>query len=213
MKPPFPFPRVGGFTMIELLVVIAILGILTSLVVSAASGLTERGSRTKCLSNMRQIGVAMHLYAGENNARLPASSHLRAADGSSLSWTNTLSEYLGDEFLGRCPSTPNHRAAITYGWNDFLTDTSGEGVSLLACRTPSATLAVAELATNQTGEHFHFRGSPRGRVTANQFKSAVNVECHGNTANYLFVGGHVENLAWSVVQSRLGKTNNPFLEP
>ncbi|MFY8216929.1 MAG: type II secretion system protein [Chthoniobacterales bacterium] len=213
MKYPIDFPRIRGFSIVELLVVLAVIGILTSFVVSAASGLTERGSRTKCLSNLRQIGVAMHLYAGENNGRLPSSSHHRAAGGSSLSWTNTLSEYLGKDFLGRCPSTPNHRAAITYGWNDFLTDTNGSGVSVLTASTPAATLAVAELATNQTSEHFHFRGSPRGRVTANQFKSAVNVECHGTSANYLFLDGHAENLAWSVVQTRLGKTNNLFLEP
>jgi len=213
MTLPIKFPRFRGFTMIELLVVIAVIGILTTLAVSAAGGLTERANRTKCLSNLRQIGAAMHLYAGENNGRVPSSSHHRAADGSSLSWTNTLSEYLGPEFLGRCPSTPNHRAAITYGWNDFLTDSTGAGVSLAAARTPSATLAVAELATNQTSEHFHFRGSPRGRVTANQFKSAVNVECHADTANYLFLDGHAENLAWSVIQNRLGKANNPFLEP
>jgi prepilin-type processing-associated H-X9-DG protein len=76
-------------------------------------------------------------------------------------------------------------------------------------------MAVGELATNQSSEHFHFMGGRGGAagVTANQFKAAVNVEAHGKSANYLFVDGHAENLAWIEVQRRLAQPNSTFIVP
>ena len=76
-------------------------------------------------------------------------------------------------------------------------------------------MVVGELATNQTGEHFHFAGIRGGpsRISANQFRGFVNVECHGTGANYLFADGHVENLAWSEVQARLAEPDSAFLVP
>jgi prepilin-type processing-associated H-X9-DG protein len=74
-------------------------------------------------------------------------------------------------------------------------------------------IALGELATNQTSEHFHFRGASRGRVTPSLFRAMVNVECHGAGANYLFVDGHAESLAWTQVQERLNQTNTVFLQP
>lgn len=61
----------AGFTLIELLVVIAIIGILASLLLPALGRAKERARRAACLSNMRQILVATHLYAGDNDGFLP----------------------------------------------------------------------------------------------------------------------------------------------
>jgi prepilin-type N-terminal cleavage/methylation domain-containing protein/prepilin-type processing-associated H-X9-DG protein len=200
-------PRKNGFTLIELLVVISIIGILVALGFSGASSAIRKSQMTECLSNMRQIGTAIQLFVGENDGRLLGTSH-------GVSWTNSLTNYLGTNFIGRCPSHPKHRARVTYGWNDCLA-TNGQGMSVFSCRTPSSTLVVAELATNQSTEHFHFvgvRGGPT-RITANQFKAEVNAEAHRKSANYLFVDGHVENLLWTDVQSRLSQLNSTFLVP
>ena len=197
-----------AFTLIELLVVIAIIAVLATLGYAAADSMIGKGHATKCLSNMRQIGAAMQMFVGDNDGRLPGTSH-------GVSWTNSLGAYLGTNFIGKCPAVPEHRARVSYGWNDSLADSRGQGIKAAVCRTPSLTMASAELATNQSSEHFHFAGGRggAGRVTPNQFKAAVNVEVHNGSANYLFVDGHAESLAWTEVQRRLRQPGTTFLVP
>jgi len=63
--------RRPAFTLIELLVVIAILAILMALLLPALASAREEGWRTACLSNLRQIGIAIRAYAGDNNGNIP----------------------------------------------------------------------------------------------------------------------------------------------
>src|SRR6185295_11090605 len=60
-----------AFTLIELLAVIVIIAILASLLLPALTTAKGQAQRITCVSNLRQIGIALHNYASDNNGRIP----------------------------------------------------------------------------------------------------------------------------------------------
>lgn len=74
--------RGAGFTLIEMLVVIAIIVILASLMFPLVGTAMEKGRRTSCRNNVKQVGLAMMQWADDHKGWLPLKNELPGYDGS-----------------------------------------------------------------------------------------------------------------------------------
>jgi len=93
MNAPKP-ARNRGFTLIELLVVIAIIGILAAILLPVMAKMKAKARKIQCTNNMKQWGVALISYAGDNNNHFPDNK-----GGRDMSWVSSevsdfLAEYL-----------------------------------------------------------------------------------------------------------------------
>ena len=64
-----------AFTLIELLVVIAIIAILAAMLLPALSKAKARAQRLQCLSQMKQLGVALHLFVSDHEDKYPPAAY------------------------------------------------------------------------------------------------------------------------------------------
>jgi len=109
----------SGFTLIELLVVIAIIAILAAILMPVFASAKEKARGSKCIGNMRQIGLAMQLYAEEYNGYVWWGDVV--AENPALT-NNPICKFAKNQMIFFCPTDPYWKKAKkgSYGINPKL---------------------------------------------------------------------------------------------
>jgi prepilin-type N-terminal cleavage/methylation domain-containing protein len=130
--------RNPGFTLIELLVVIAIIAVLAAILFPAFSRARWRSLNATCLSNLRQLGIALHTYAEDNDDHFPVGTDTYWGDTRHLPTPTT--KYLCYVMVDRAPAELWHCPAdVGFRWWDtsFISSTVEYKPSCFAARGQS----------------------------------------------------------------------------
>lgn len=121
MKKTF-IERTKGFTLIELLVTLGVFLILSTLIVSGMTNTFNKGKDVHCLSNLRQLGVALNLYLADSGGELPLEGNEEnptwaqvSSDKNRKAWFNVLPPYVEQKALSELAGSATERQNFSTG--------------------------------------------------------------------------------------------------
>lgn len=223
----------GGFTLLEMMVIVAIVAGLALVAFTAGRSALTASHQARCLSNLRNIGGALHIYAADHDGEFPETSHTADLDSS---WIYQLEGYLGDFDETRvCPEDPKRRQRLaahgtSYVLNSYLfvpeTDPFGQPLGpalnrVSAIPDPSRTL-LAFVCSDRTGT-----GPGNDHTHSNQWTSWAAV-CRDiapdrfgggrpdhtkGRSNYLYADGSVVSMRAGEVKQKIESGTNIALPP
>ncbi len=155
-----PRQPTGGiaFTLIELLVVIAIIGILAGMLLPTLARAKERAKETNCLSNARQLSLAVAMYTDEHNGVLPPSTDYAAPTSvPERVWPARIQPYARSQQIFQFPS------ALATG---FPSNWAGRGLASIGYTTAKHGLIglTKQLALDHSADGVRFNCICPGRV-------------------------------------------------
>jgi prepilin-type N-terminal cleavage/methylation domain-containing protein/prepilin-type processing-associated H-X9-DG protein len=224
------FSSYCGFTLLELLVVIAILGLLVALAVPAVGEARVAANRGKCMANLRQIGLALQLYANDNGGEFPPTTHSTGSFRKEKSWVFELAPYLDDVDKVRvCPSDePKRQKRIldggftSYVLNDQVFD-DYQHSNFLRIPRPTKTILIfiLSMSRNPSATWDHIHGAEWTSWDAATYdiepdrhrSGARSKDRMKGSANYLYADGHVENISAKNFKSLFDQGINPAAVP
>ena len=146
-----PVRRWVAFTLLELLVVIGIVAVLSGVSYPLYQRMVQSGRAAACVSNLRQIGIALNLYLNEHNQVMPTMKAGRTTLADDVPVIdNTLNTYAPNPRVFACPADTAGLAAASgtsYYWNVAL---NGQSVSTLNfLRLPGGPALIPILSDKQ----------------------------------------------------------------
>ncbi len=191
-----------GFTLIELLVVIAIIAILAAILFPVFARAREAARQISCLNSMKQVGLAMLMYAKDHDDRL-----VDYSDGSgftSKTWFDFMTSYLKKGKIYQCPDlnvdlgSDIDRRVFGFGvnWHHAVSHPKGDGnpLKLGSIKNPSKTLMLADAWNKGVAGGDGTKGAAAIYCPwcGYEYGNSLVAPRHGEGANLVFVDGHAK---------------------
>ena len=178
----------SAFTLIELLVVISIIAILAALLLPVLGRAKESGRATACLSNLRQVGIALQIYVGDYHNRLPSMSDIYPGVTNEFPGPDqVLSSQLGNTNVLHCPSdkwAPDKAVPLPQKGPTYFAQTG-------------SSFAWNSLLNGEDADHltaFGMQFDPHAMPLMYDKEKFHIARGEGKAKNFLYADGHIKNL-------------------